>query len=317
MSAAPDATSPGGLKALRSTGSAAVASLVAVTAVWGSTFVIVKTAVERMPVMDFLAWRFALATAVMVVVRPKALLALGRAGWVHAILLGLALGAGYVTQTYGLQHTSAADSGFITGMCAVFTPIIAWVVLRRRISGPTWGAVAVATVGLGVLSLHGLHIGLGDSLTLACAVAYAVQVVGLAEWSAGHDVYALAAAQLLTVTVCTTAVAVPTVGLGPPPDAFVWVAVAVTAVLATALAFLVQTWAQALISATRASITLTMEPVFAGLTAWIAGESLGWRVPVGGALVVSAMFLADADRRPGRGMMRLSRIRRGDSPRSR
>lgn len=278
----------------------AVSLLVAVTAVWGSTFVVVKDAVTRMPVMGFLTWRFALATIVMAVLRPHALLRLGRRGWWRGFLLGLSLAGGYIAQTYGLRYTSAAASGFITGMFVVFTPVISGVVLRRRIPWAAWAGVALATAGLAVISLHGLSIGFGELLTLVCAFSYAVQLVGLGEWSPHHDPYALAVVQLGTVAVLCTLVALPGHQLRMPPDGGVWAAIAVTAVLATAVAFLVQTWAQSLMSATRAAVIMTMEPVFAGLAAVFAGEHLDWRIPVGGVLVLAAMYLVELGPRAGR-----------------
>lgn len=277
----------------------AVALLVAVTAVWGSTFVVVKDAVARMPVMGFLVWRFAIATAVMGVVRPRALAGLGAAGWRRGVLLGLALAGGYVAQTYGLRTTSAAASGFITGMFVVFTPLISAVALRRRVPRAAWAGVGLATAGLALIALRGLGVGTGELLTLVCAFAYAVQLVGLGEWSALHDPYALAVVQLATVTVVTFVAALPG-QLELPPDGGVWSAVLVTSVLATAVAFLVQTWAQSLMSATRAAVVLTMEPVFAGLAAVAAGEHLDWRVPAGGALVLAAMYLVELGPRAGR-----------------
>jgi drug/metabolite transporter (DMT)-like permease len=249
--------------------------------------------------MGFLTWRFALATLIMAVVRPRAVLSLGRRGWWRGFLLGLSLAGGYVAQTYGLRYTSAAASGFITGMFVVFTPLISGVVLRRRIPWAAWAGVALATAGLAVISLHGLHVGFGELLTLVCAFSYAVQLVGLGEWSGDHDPYALAVVQLATVAVLCTLVALPG-QLRVPPDGGVWAAVVVTAVLATAVAFLVQTWAQSLMSATRAAVVMTMEPVFAGVAAVLAGEHLDWRVPVGGFLVLAAMYLVELGPRAGR-----------------
>jgi drug/metabolite transporter (DMT)-like permease len=277
----------------------AVVLLVAVTAVWGSTFVVVKDAVARMPVMGFLTWRFVVATAVMVAVRPRALCGLGPAGWRRGFFLGLALAGGYVAQTYGLRYTSAAASGFITGMFVVFTPVISGIALRRAIPVAAWGGVALATCGLAVISLRGLHVGLGELLTLVCAFAYAIQLVWLGEWSADHDPVALAAVQLATVAVVSALASLPN-QLVLPPDGGVWAAILVTAVLATAVAFVVQTWAQSLMSATRAAVVMTMEPVFAGLAAVIAGEHLGWRVPAGGVLVLAAMYLVELGPRAGR-----------------
>jgi drug/metabolite transporter (DMT)-like permease len=266
--------------------------LVAATAAWGSTFVVVKYAVSRMQVLDFLAWRFVIATAILVAMRPKAVARIDRSTLRRGILLGLSLAGGYIAQTYGLRYTSAASSGFITGMFVVFTPILMGLLLHRRVGGAAWVAVALATAGLGIISLHGFSLNFGDVLTLLCAFLYAFQLVGLAEWSADHDPYALAIVQLGTVGMAMTLVQAP-FGLGPPASGGVWAAVLITAIPATAIAFVVQTWAQSLMSATRAAVVLTMEPVFAGLTAAIAGEALGWRVFVGGALVVAAMYLVE------------------------
>jgi drug/metabolite transporter (DMT)-like permease len=163
-----------------------------------------------------------------------------------------------------------------------------------------WVGVTLATGGLALISLRGLSIGTGELLTLVCAFAYAVQLVGLGEWSARHDPYALAVVQLATVTVVSVLAALGDRQLVAPPDGGVWAAVLVTSILATAVAFLVQTWAQSFMSATRAAVVLTMEPVFAGLAAVAAGERLDWRVPAGGALVLAAMYLVELGPRRGR-----------------
>lgn len=272
---------------------AAALGLVAVTASWGSTFVVVKDAVERMPVLDFLAVRFAVATAVMVLLRPATMRRLNPQALRHGGLLGLALGLGFVAQTVGLQHTSAAVSGFITGMYVVFTPLIAAVVLRHSVSGWAWLAVALATGGLALLSLRGFSVGSGELLTLLCAAFFAVHIVGLGEWSAGHDAYPLAVVQLAAVAALCGAAAAPG-GVALPPDATTWGAVALTAIAATAFAFVVQTWAQARLSATRAAVIMTAEPVFAGLFAvLLGGEHLGPRTVLGAALVLAAMYLVE------------------------
>lgn len=291
----------------RSRALAATAALLAVTAAWGSTFVVVKDAIARMPVADFLAWRFGLATAVMLALRPGAVAALGPAGRRKGLLLGLALAAGYLLQTYGLRTTPAGVSGFITGMFVVFTPLIAGALLRRPVGAAAIGSVLLATGGLALLSLRGASVGTGELLTLGCALAYAVHIVGLGEWSARHDAYGLAVVQLATVTVISALAAAPG-GLGPPPDLDVWGALALTAVLATAVAFLVQTWAQARLAPTRAAVVMTMEPVFAGAFGVAFGEALGLRAWVGAALVLLAMLLAELGPRlrwPGSDVARL------------
>jgi drug/metabolite transporter (DMT)-like permease len=270
----------------------ALIALLAITAVWGSTFLVVQDAVKRMPVMDFLAVRFTVATLVMLAIRPTCLRGMSRAGFIRAAGLGVMLGMGYITQTYGLQHTSASVSGFITGMFVVLTPVISWVLLRRGANRNTIIAVVLATVGLGLISLHGWSMGTGELLTLACALFFALQIVGLGEWSAKYDTYSLALVQIGVVAVIALVASVPG-GITLPPDGAVWGAVAITAVLATAAGFLVQTWAQSLVSPTRAAVVMTMELVFAGLFGvFIGGNQLTPRILSGAACVLAAMFIS-------------------------
>jgi drug/metabolite transporter (DMT)-like permease len=278
---------------VRATRTAPTAALVGVTAIWGSTFVVVKDAVEKMPVTDFLTWRFALAALAMLLLRPRSVQRLGPEGRRRGVLVGLALGVGYLLQTLGLQHTSAAVSGFITGMFVVLTPVTAAVLLRKRVGRYAWLAVVLATIGLGLLSLRGFSIGAGELLTLGCALSFAFHIVGLGEWAGRYDAFGLAVVQLITTAVLCGVVAVPG-GLATPPDLSVWGALALTALAATALAFVVQTWAQAHLAPTRAAVIMTMEPVFSGLFAVaVAGEHLAARALVGAALVIAAMLLTE------------------------
>lgn len=271
----------------------AIGALIAVTAVWGSTFVMMKDAISRQPEMDFLATRFSLAALCMFIARPRALRGLSRTELSRGILLGLALGMGYITQTFGLAKTSAAVSGFITGMFVVFTPLIAALILRKPIGLFAWLAVLIATAGLGLISLRGWSIGIGELLTLACALMFAIHIVGLGEWSRPQSAYALAVVQISTVAIMCSVMSLND-GYQAPPDRKVWFAVIVTAVFATAIAFFVQTWTQSLIAPTRAAVIMTMEPVFAGFFAVvIGGETLALRTIAGGALVVGAMYLVE------------------------
>jgi drug/metabolite transporter (DMT)-like permease len=278
----------------------ATLGLVAVTIVWGSTFVVVKHAVARMPVMDFLAWRFGIAAVVMAAARPRSIISLDARGRRLGVVLGLALGGGYVAQTIGLQHTPASISGFITGLFVVFTPLCAAVLLHRRVDRMTWLAVILATVGLGLISLRGFTIGGGEALTLLCALAFGLHIVGLGEWSSSYDASGLAVVQLTTVAVVSIAIAAPS-SLAPPPDASVWGAVLLTAIAATAVAFFIQTWAQAHLAPTRAAVVMTMEPVFAGIFGVaIGGDSLGPRTIAGAVLVLIAMYAVELGPRQGK-----------------
>jgi len=266
-------------------------ALVAVTAIWGSTFIVVQDAVTQMPVMDFLGIRFAFAAIVMFALRPNCLKGMTRSRLIRSVVLGILLGLGFITQTYGLLHTSAAISGFITGMFVVLTPVVSWVILKRKTGKSIWGAVAIATIGLGLLSLRGWSMGIGELLTLLCALFFALHIIGLGEWSARRDIYGLAVVQITVVAVISMAAATID-GITLPPNATVWGAVILTAVFATAIGFLVQTWAQSLIRPTRVAITMTMEPVFAGFFAVvIGGDHLTLRIIIGATCVLIAMII--------------------------
>jgi drug/metabolite transporter (DMT)-like permease len=276
----------------------ALLALLAVTAIWGGTFLVVQDSVARMPVMDFLAARFSLAALVMLALRPRCLKSLRRVDWLRGVGLGVMMGAGYIFQTYGLLYTSASVSGFMTGTFVVLTPLISWLLLRKPLGRNVIIAVVLATIGLALLSLKGWSVGTGEALTLGCALFFALHVVGLGEWSAGCDAYAFALVQIGTTAVISIIFALPG-GLTLPPDGAVWGAVAITAVLATALAFVVQTWAQSLVPATRAAIVMTMEPVFAGVFGvLVGGNQLTGRIVAGAACVLIAMLLAETKHPP-------------------
>lgn len=278
-------------------------ALVGVTAVWGYTFLAVQDAVASMPVMDFLAWRFVVASIVMIAVRPTRLRNVRRLELLRGLGLGTILGLGYIAQTYGLRYTSAATSGFITGMFVVLTPVMSWLLLRRKTNRNAWMVVALATVGLALLSLKGWSVGIGELLTLGCAVFFAIHIVFLGEWSSQHEPYAFALLQIGAVAVISLIAAVPG-GIALPPNPEVWEVVGITGVLATAVAFFVQTWAQSLISATRAAVVMTMEPVFAGLFAVvIGGNQLTLRTLGGAACILAAMLIINL--KSGRNAARL------------
>lgn len=294
-------TGPAGQRGPAGHGGLATILLIAVTAIWGGTFVVVQEAVARMEVTDFLFWRFTLGASLLFLLRPRAVLSLSRTDLIRGALIGVALGIGYVLQTVGLQHTSATVSGFVTGMFVVFTPILAGVIFRERIPLLAWVGVALATVGLGLISLHGWAFGYGELLTLGCAAVFALQILGLSTWSTASNAYGLATVQLAVVALIALLGTVTSAGPELPPDRYSWVAVIAMGVFATALAFVVQSWAQAHMDPTRAAVVLTMEPVFAGIFGVvIAGDSLTLRVLLGSACILAAMFLVELGPRHSR-----------------
>ncbi|MEU9339538.1 DMT family transporter [Streptomyces sp. NPDC048290] len=274
----------------------AVLALVAVTAVWGSTFLVIQDSTQRMPALDFVAARFLIGALVLAALRPRAVISLDRAGWSRGAALGLALGGACILQALGLQRTSATVSAFVSGTFVVFTPFLSVLVLRRKVTPVTWAGTALATAGLALLSLRGLTLGIGETLTLGCALCITLQLLGTDLWADGRDACGLALAQMVTVALvaATASAAFSPHGLTlVPPDRSAWFGVLWTAVLATAAALVLQTWAQTRLSAARAGLIMTLEPVFAALFGLLAGHHLSTRHAFGCALVLIAMVVVE------------------------
>ncbi|MCX6429011.1 MAG: DMT family transporter [Actinobacteria bacterium] len=266
-------------------------ALLAVSAMWGSTFFLMKDAIKRQDVNSFLFTRFALAVLAMILLRPQVVKHFSKDLLFKGFAAGCFLGSGYILQTLGLELTTAAVTGFVTGLYVVATPLIAAVILRQKIEKKTWIYVTLATIGLGLLSLHGWSVGRGEILVLGSAIAFAAHIIALGQWSKGRDAYALTIVQLATCALMSGAGTFAK-GYQSPPDTGVWAVVIFTALFATAIAFIIQTWSQAHMSPTKVAVILTMEVVFAALFAVVFGhEVLTPQIAVGGVLVITAMYL--------------------------
>jgi drug/metabolite transporter (DMT)-like permease len=283
----------------RRTTLAATGLLLLITAVWGSTFFLIKDLLTRVPTLDFLAVRFTIAAVLLVVVAPKALVRLSPDNRRRAVVLGGLYGVAQILQTAGLAHTPATVSGFITGLYVVATPLFAAVLLGTRVTAVTWGAVALATGGLALLTLSGLSVGYGEALTFVAAMLYALHIVGLGAWSRPADALGLSIVQVVVIAVICLVAALPG-GMVLPATTQDWLAVIYMAVFAGVLSLVGQTWAQAHLPATRCAIIMSMEPVFAAFFAvLLGGESLTVRLVVGGALVLTAMLVVEIGPRRG------------------
>ena len=266
-------------------------ALLSVSAAWGMAFVVMKDAIERQSVNNFLFTRFLVAVLVMVALKPSVVKQFDRDLLQRAGSAGVFLGLGYIFQTLGLARTGAAITGFVTGLYVVFTPLLAYFFLKERITKMIWFCVALATVGLGLLSIHGFSVGIGEMLVLASAFFFAAHIIALGKWSSGRDVYAMTIVQLAMCAVLSGLASIPK-GYSPPPDNGVWGVVIFTAVICTAVAFVVQTWSQAHMTTTKVAVILTMEVVFAAIFAMIfGGERLTLQATLGGVMVLTAMFM--------------------------
>ena len=274
----------------------AVGALVLVTAVWGLTFVQVKDAVAIYPLFAFLAVRFAIASLVLAVPAAPRLRSLGRSGAVAGTALGLLLAAGYALQTAGLERTTVSSAGFITGLYVVFTPLLALLLFRTRVAAVVWLGVGLALVGLGLLSGVGAGDSVGDALVLAGSAAYSLQIVLLERYAPRYDTIAFTQAEMLAAFGGFALVAVAAGQIEVPSGWTVWGALLVTGIFASALGFLVQTWAQRRTSATRTALAFAMEPVFAGVFGfWLAGDWLGAVGWAGCAVIMAGIVVAEPE----------------------
>jgi drug/metabolite transporter (DMT)-like permease len=287
----------------------ALVALLAVTAVWGVTFVQVKDAVALYPLFAVLAVRFAIASIALGVPAGPRLRGLGRNGWLAGAGLGLLLATGYGLQTAGLERTTVSSTGFITGLYVVFTPLLALALFRVRAGRAVWAGVALATLGLALLSGVDAGSATGDLLVLAGSAAYSLQIVLMERFAPRYDPLAFTEAEMIAAFAGFAAVALALGQVELPRGWTVWGALLVTGLFASALAYLVQTWAQRRTSATRTALAFTMEPVFTAFFGFtLAGDRLGWLGWGGCAVIMAGILLAepaagDALRRllPGRG----------------
>jgi drug/metabolite transporter (DMT)-like permease len=263
--------------------SIATVALLGITAVWGWTFVVVHDAIAIYGVVPFLAVRFTVAAAAAVMIWGRRI---DRRGLLVGGGIGLVLALGYLFQTWGLKFTTPTNSGLITGLFVIFAPVIDRLLFRTRLKAVRWFAVALSLTGMTLLAI-------GDLLTLICAVWLGVHVALLSRHAPDHDPGGLAAAQMIAVAMLFLLMW-PASGPIEAPPREIWFAVLVTGLVASTLAYFVQTTAQRHLSAVRAAIILTMEPVFAGCFGYLlAGDRLDAGQIAGAGMILSAVILSE------------------------
>lgn len=272
-----------------------------VALIWGATFVIVKRALSDISTVYFLAIRFSLASVCMLLMfarplrqtNPRSL----RRGLRGGIFAGLFLWLGYILQTFGLKYTSAGNSGFLTGFYIVLVPLIGACVYRRWPQTRELLGVFVATAGIAILTFPSLdshfRLNTGDLLTIGCAVAFAFHLLVLGYYSQRERFEAVALGQIVCAAVLSTAC----LALEPPHARWtkdVIVAIVVTSVFATAIAFALQTWGQQYTTPTHTALIFALEPAFAFATAvLVGGEPLTRASVLGGVLILSGILAVE------------------------
>jgi drug/metabolite transporter (DMT)-like permease len=282
----------------------AEAALLAVTLVWGVSFTLVKNALGDVSTMAFLAIRFTVASGAIALFSRRAL-ATGmladplawRGGW----RAGLCLAVAYVCQTSGLRWTTPSRSAFLTSLCTALVPVLAAVLYRRLPRGMEILGVLLAVSGTGLLTLtpgqagggFGMP-GRGELLTLGCAVAFAGHILVTGHYAGRAGLNAFSLIQLVVATLffwLWLPWFEPFYVRATPRLA---VAVAVTGLICTAVAFTVQAWAQRHTSPTRAALIFSMEPVSAAATSYlVAGETLTPLALTGAGLIVAGVLAVE------------------------
>jgi drug/metabolite transporter (DMT)-like permease len=279
----------------------AEAALIANTIIWGSTVVLVKQALRDVSPVLFLALRFTLAAAVLLV--------LFRGSWSHprnprwsltgGALAGTFLFSGYAFQTIGLQFTTAPKSAFLTGLTSVMTPLLGAVVYRKKPRAVEVGGVLLATCGMALMTLPGATLAMnrGDLLTVCCAACYAAHILTLNRYSATASFELLATAQIVISALLAWSLfrGMETQYIRWTPG--VWAAILITGVFATALAFTFQAWAQRYTTSTRTALIFMLEPVFAWITSYLlTGETLSARAAAGAGLILAGILAVEVKR---------------------
>ena len=272
--------------------------LATVTIFWGATFPIVKDAINEMPVMAFLWVRFAMAAILLAFITGrKGFATLDRRGWRVGILLGTLLFLAYLFQTFGLERTSSANAGFLTGLGVVWVPLMVGPLLKKPAAFGSKIGVGLALIGLFMLTWHTpWTLNIGDLLVVICSVFVALHIIGLDVFTKGYDGRALTFVQIATMAVlsCIGSLAFEPVSWPQTWTSSLVFAFIITSVFATAYAFWAMTTFQNRTTPTRAALIYTLEPVFAAIfSVWLAGDrltSIGW---VGGAMIVIGMIVAE------------------------
>ena len=269
-------------------------ALVAVTAIWGYTFVPVQEAVAVYPLFAFLAVRFAISTAALAPFALGALRALPPAGWAAGLGAGGLLATAYGLQTAGLELTTVTSTGFITGLYVVFTPILALLAFRTPVPSSVWIGVVLSLAGLLLLSGAPGGSWLGNGLVLGNAVAQSLQIVAMERFAPRYDARALTLLQMAVAFVSFAVIALFVGQVELPDDGATWYALVVTGVFAGALGYLVATWVQSRTTAARAALVFTLEAPFAALFGvLLLSERLGWLGWTGCVVMLAGIVLAE------------------------
>jgi drug/metabolite transporter (DMT)-like permease len=284
-------------------------TLLMISIIWGITFILVQDAIYNLPPFTFLAIRFAISALILISLFPyfkKDLIRSYTYYFRKGVILGIYLFLGFAFQTFSLLYTTSGKSGFLTGICLILVPFFAWIILKKRIQPGALIGTMIAIIGLYLIAFNDIYtINQGDILGFLCAFFFALQIVYTSKYTDSSSVIPLVIVQLITVFIlsnCSALLFEPGQKMFHPVILFtptVGIALLITSIFATSLAFLVQTYVQKYTTPTHVSLIFATEPIFAGLADyWWKGVSLEKHTILGFACIICGIILSEIDFRP-------------------
>lgn len=270
-------------------------SLLLVTVVWGTTFVITKNALSHMETFNFLAIRFILAFITSSLLFYKNMKNINKVTLIYGVIIGIILFLGYALQTIGLNYTTASKSGFITGFSVIIVPIISAIILKRTPQKSTIIGVILAIVGLGFMTLNSSLIpNIGDFFTLIAAFFFAFHILSVERYTGDVDSISLAIIQIGVVGIISLIISLSFESFTIPTRTDTWIGILITSILATSGAYIIQNTMQKFTSATHTALIYTAEPVFSAIFAFILlHEIMSPQAIFGSVLILSGMILGE------------------------
>ena len=263
--------------------------------IWGTSFVILKEALDSIGTMWVLALRFIIAAALLLLAAGKRLKTLGRDGLRGGVLLGVCLAAAYIFQTYGLKYTTPGKNAFLTATYCVLVPFMVWAFFKRRPNAANIIAAFMCVFGIGLVSLSGTSpFNIGDALTLVCGIFYALQIILTERFIGDCDALSLTGVEFGTAAVICLAGALIFESAPVGLSLELWGSIAYMGVMCTALCFFLQTWGMRYTPSSTAAVIMTFESVFAIIISVIFyDEPVTVRLICGFTLIIASVIISE------------------------
>ena len=269
-------------------------AILAVTLIWGSSFVVMKNTLESVTTLYLLAFRFTGAALLVALLGARELKKLDAAYWKGGAIMGLFLFLAYVLQTYGLMHTTPGVNAFLTATYCVMVPFLNWVFRRKRPGGSSLFAAAICLLGVGFVSLQGgVRGGLGEGLTICCGLFFALHIIATTIFVKGRSPVLLTVVQF-AVAAALSWIAAPLLETFPGAieRGAVW-SLVYLCVMCTATGFLLQTFGQKHTPPAATAIIMSLEAVFGVLFSVLLGERPTIRMCIGFFLIFTAVVVSE------------------------